>query len=508
MALEVLVALGFALSAARGDLMPMTPTERYLEAARSAGCPRDQVENFLRAGIVLQPRQLAASAAARLCDRPCDHGADEPCRAGCAPTKIGYGGARGGGKSHWGLAQVVADDCTRFPGLKFLYLRKVGKAGREAVQDLRREVLHGVPHTYKSQENVLVLPNGSRVVLGHFQGERDIDNYLGLQYDGALVEEATQLSSGKVRDILTCVRTSKSGWRPRTYFTTNPGNIGHAWFKAMFIEPLRRQVERATRFIQATVRDNAFVNPENRRELESLTGWKRRAWLEGDWDIAAGQYFVTWRHDVHVVPAFGPDNPLPSHWRVWLGFDYGFTHFTAVYLLAEDGDGSVFVVDEHAERAWLPERHAAAVFAMLVRHGVAPERVETIAAGWDVFNKDRRGKSIAEDYADLHLELARADADRINGAAEILKRLGDVDATPPIRPRLFVSESCPRLIECIPALQHDPNRPEDVLKVDCDEDGLGGDDFYDATRYGVMFAAAPRGVVVAGNPLADQRWGA
>ena len=27
------------------------------------------------------------------------------------------------------------------------------------------------------------------------------------------------------------------------------------------------------------------------------------------------------------------------------------------------------------------------------------------------------------------------------------------------------------------------NRPEDVLKVDCDEDGVGGDDAADALRY-------------------------
>jgi phage terminase large subunit len=33
-----------------------------------------------------------------------------------------------------------------------------------------------------------------------------------------------------------------------------------------------------------------------------------------------------------------------------------------------------------------------------------------------------------------------------------------------------------RLLECSPSLQHDPNRPEDVLKVDADEDGVGGDD--------------------------------
>ena len=30
---------------------------------------------------------------------------------------------------------------------------------------------------------------------------------------------------------------------------------------------------------------------------------------------------------------------------------------------------------------------------------------------------------------------------------------------------------------------HDPNRPEDVLKVDADEDGVGGDDSADALRY-------------------------
>jgi hypothetical protein len=31
----------------------------------------------------------------------------------------------------------------------------------------------------------------------------------------------------------------------------------------------------------------------------------------------------------------------------------------------------------------------------------------------------------------------------------------------------------------LPTLQHDPNRPEDVLKVDADEAGDGGDDAAD-----------------------------
>ena len=32
-----------------------------------------------------------------------------------------------------------------------------------------------------------------------------------------------------------------------------------------------------------------------------------------------------------------------------------------------------------------------------------------------------------------------------------------------------------RLVETLPSLQLGPNRPEDVLKVDADEDGVGGD---------------------------------
>jgi hypothetical protein len=42
------------------------------------------------------------------------------------------------------------------------------------------------------------------------------------------------------------------------------------------------------------------------------------------------------------------------------------------------------------------------------------------------------------------------------------------------------------LIECLPSLMHNPNDPEDVLKVDTDENGNGGDDWYDAARYAVM----------------------
>src|SRR5215813_13526045 len=114
----------------------MTRLERYLIAGKLAGCPREQLDNFVTGRVYLQPRQLRASAAARMCDRP------------DGPTAVGYGGARGGGKSHWLLAQMGVDDCQRVPGLKCLLLRKVGKANTEHFEDLRHTVLANLNHTF------------------------------------------------------------------------------------------------------------------------------------------------------------------------------------------------------------------------------------------------------------------------------------------------------------------------------------------------------------------------
>jgi phage terminase large subunit len=276
--------------------------------------------NFVQAGVVLQPRQLAASAAARLCDQV------------NGPTAVGYGGARGGGKSHWLLAQMGADDCQRVPGLKCLLLRKVGKANMEHFEDLRRRLFTGLVHEFSAYRGVLTFGNGSRIIAGHFQAEKDIDAYLGLEYDVIGIEEATTLSSRKHQDITTCCRTSKSNWRPRIYSTTNPGGIGHAWYRTRFLVPFLEKRETETRFVPARVSDNAFNNPEYQRVLESLTGWQRRAWLDGDWDLAAGQFFTTFRRDVHVVADF--DETRAREW--FAALDYGFAHYTVVLLGCTD----------------------------------------------------------------------------------------------------------------------------------------------------------------------------
>ena len=163
--------------------------------------------------------------------------------------------------------------------------------------------------------------------------------------------------------------------------------------------------------------------------------------------------------------------------------DYGFTHPTVVLLACQDGDGNLYIIDEHAQRLWLPPRHAQAILAMLHRHSLVLSDLDRFLAGTDVFSRQGDGTTIADQYRRHAIHLRPANTDRVNGWAEVLSRFGD--PANGLRPRLFIHQRCSRLIECLPNLLHDPSRPEDVLKTDPDEEGIGGDDAADALRYAV-----------------------
>lgn len=416
--------------------------------------------------------QLRVHSAARSCDLP------------DGPTQIGVGGARGPGKSHSVFAQAAIDDCQRVQNLKVLYLRKIQKNAKEQFEDLRRLVLSHVKHEFTN--GVLhFTETGSRMFLGHFRNESDIDQYLGIEYDLIVIEELTTLSKTKYQALLDSNRSSKAGFRPRIYATFNPGGIGHAWVKALFITPWRNNEESETRFIFGTVEDNVFNNPEYRKNLEKNVGWRLKAYRYGDWDIAAGQYFSNWRHDAIVKK----DLKIIPGALVWCSLDYGFQHPTSCHLFSEH-DGKIQIIDEHWRQKGLVPDHAEAIKEMLVRHDLKVSDLHVFVAGHDVFatRGNESKKTIANEYEDHGIKLTKANIDRINGAAFLLKLLGreKTEQESAIEPQLEISDRCTRLIECLPAMEHDPKRPEDVLKVNVDEEGNGGDDPYDSARYGVM----------------------
>lgn len=440
------------------------------DLAFHVGCAQDQLHRFLGFGYVPQRQQLQFHAAARECDEV------------DGPERVAFGGTRGQAKSHAILAQATMDDMQRFPGIKVLYLRKIAKRAGESFEDLRRKILQFVPH--ESKIGTLTMPNGSFIILGGFRTEGDIDDYLGIEYDLIILEDATTLTESKYNAICGSLRTSREDWRPRLYASFNPGGVGHAWARKLFYDPFRRKQETFTRFIHATMGNNVFINPGYEKYLDTLTGWLRRAWRDGDMEISAGAFFTTWNEDIHVIEPFG----IPHDWPLWASMDYGLIHWNMTYVLAKSGEGNYYVIGEHATRRQLVKQNADGIKAMLGRNDIRLSYLRSFVAGHDV--KIPRGNSeatIAESYAaeGVHLELATLD--RINGAARIASLLGDAEADPPIPSRLFIFSTCSKLIECLPLMQHDPGRSEDVLKVDCDEEsGEGGDDPYDSIRYALM----------------------
>ena len=251
------------------------------------GCPLEQMVHFFNAGVILQPKQLEFAAYARACDLP------------DGPKDVMLGGGRGAAKTHGILAQIFCDDCQRQPGLKVLVLRKVGRANREQIADFRKKLLSRIPHKYREQASTITFENESLVILGNFKDERDIDKYLGLEYDVIHIVESNQLTLTKKMNILSCLRTNKPNWRPRCYEDTNPGGIGHFHNKQIFVEPWKKKQETETRYIHCVVDDNMFVDKGYKEYLEKLSGWQREAWLYGSWEFLAGSYFTNFQEDIH-----------------------------------------------------------------------------------------------------------------------------------------------------------------------------------------------------------------
>ena len=429
---------------------------------------------LLGVGFIPSNKQWRASGLARQADEE------------TGPTFIGYGGARGGGKTAWAFCQVCCDDLQRGPAMKALFLRKAAKSMKEAITDLRQKFLAGkVAHTFVPSQNMIRFPNKSYCVIGHFNTEKDIDTYLGLEYHIIVVEEATTLTETKVKQIMTCCRKSgPDGIRPRMYFTTNPGGVGHTWFKKMFIEPNRRNEEVDTRFVQALPSENAHLDKGYMAILNSFTGWRRKAWKDGDWNITAGLFFKNFRDNIHVKEFNLPD---PIHlWKYWVGFDYGFGHNNAAILIGEDPDGHAYVIDEEVHHGLSTAQNADLVLAMLTRNELSVKDIHTFQAGHDCFSNQPGERTIAQMYQEKGITLESANTDRIGGAGQILDLLGDAEAGVPCR--LTFHPRCVRTVEQMTYMEHDEKRPDDVEKVDSDgETGEGGDDAYDALRYGLMW---------------------
>ncbi|MEO8608899.1 MAG: phage terminase large subunit [Chloroflexota bacterium] len=433
----------------------------------------DQLANFERAGIILQPIQIGFCAAARKADELGQF------------NELAMGGARGGSKSFTLFSQVAVDDCQRFPDLKFLYLRLTEKSSKEQLHDLVAKTLRRVNCDVNTER--IMYPNGSRILIGGFKDDKEALKYQGLEYDGILIEELTQLRQSTYTTLGLSNRTSKDGWRPRIYTSFNPMGVGHMFVKKRFIIPYRQGTQTDTFFIPATVDDNVMVNPEYVNKLDNLHGAEKKAYRHGDFDVASGAYFETWHYDTHVIPIL---ESIPESWPIWMSMDAGFSHWNITQLFGQDSDGNKFAIHELAHRKCQPDIIGPDIVEMLAGYGKKPGDLQRFSVGTDAFAlRAGQEKSLVQQYRPYGFHMTQADmspGSRIAGWQTIGKLMGDPGNTDkPKESKLFITLNCPRLIETLPYLMRNPNNPEDVLKVDTTEDGEGGDDAGDCARYGL-----------------------
>jgi len=390
---------------------------------------------------------------------------------------IAYGGARGGGKS-WALRRKLIGMCLRYSGIRCLLVRRsYAELKANHLSPLLKE--YGPLLCYHAADKYLEMANGSRIYLGYCACDRDTLRYQGQEYDVIAIDEATQLSEYQFSIFKACLR-GVGDYPRRMYLTCNPGGIGHAYVKRLFVDRNFRTNEKPEdyEFIPAQVYDNEVLmrsDPEYLSSLESLPPRLRDAWLFGKWDVFEGQFFAEFDPAIHVCSP----TAIPNGVRWFAAMDYGFDMLAAL-LMAVDEEGRLYCVAEHCESG-LTLSQAAECVARLCCN----ERVEYVVASPDLWNRrqdsGRSGFEIMQGVMGMPPMMA-ADDRRIQGwrvLREYLKTDGE-------SPRLQIASSCTELIRCLPALLCHPTRVEDASDHPHEVTHAP-----EALRYGVMSRCLP-----------------
>ncbi len=274
---------------------------------------------------------------------------------------IGFGGARGGGKSHAVRTKAILL-ALNYAGIRQLIVRRTyPELVNNHVNQLRK-ILVGIAK-YNDKDKVFKFPNGSTINFTYCARDGDLDRLQGVEYDVIYLDEATQLSEHQMKVITACVRGAND-FPKRIYYTMNPGGQGHSYIKRLFIDKKYEQNERAEDyvFIQSLVTDNKALmekNPEYIQQLEALPPKLREAWRYGRWDIFEGQFFEEFRTEpdpeaaaregmtadelrqqrrwTHVIEPFEP----PRGWTICRSYDFGYNKPFSCAWWAVDYDGVI-----------------------------------------------------------------------------------------------------------------------------------------------------------------------
>ena len=329
------------------------------------------------------------------------------------------------------------------------------------------------------------------ILVHNCENENDVYQYQGGEYLFIGLDELTHFTLKQWQFL-----TSRNR-HPTEFATmagaTNPGNIGHTWVKALWIDkkpaPGMDEPEKYDPkdydFIRALISDNPiYAHDANYlKTLDGLGKALRTAMLEGLWDQFAGQYFDIFNVERHVglrqgsqIVNRGTVYEIQDWWPKWLSLDWGFKHNFAAYWNTTAPDGRHITYREWVDNELTPGMLGQGLVERSVDSSGRAERIQQFFLSPDAF-ADRTGQStIAEQIREVACREKRlpmpaeASDDRVGGW-QLCYQLLEQD-------KWLITENCEKLIDSLPTLIRDEKRPEDIKKVE-------GDDEADSARYGL-----------------------
>jgi len=424
-----------------------------------------------------------------------------------------YGGAAGGGKSKAIVMDALAR-CLAYPETHAYCFRRTYP---ELEDTLIREARRSYPEqigTYNAGRREFKLLNGSMIHFRHCASPDDMNAYRGVEIQWLYIDELTTFTEDIYTFLKTRLRATKTqGMVPIVRCASNPGDIGHGWVKAKFVDsapygemhdegvvnPLTgRRTPYMVQYIPALATDNPYISDEYVAELARKPEALRRALLNGDWDAFEGQVFVEWKNDpahyedrkwTHVVKPF----EIPDHWPRFMSFDHGYTKPFSVGWWAIGPNGCAYRYREwygcetgQANKGLkLTPREIAEGIVDREREHEALENIFVDRyADPAIFDKSR-GLSVADQMEPRDgqpgVYFEKGDNERIAGKMQVHERLRfDENGYP----RMQVFTTCGDFIRTVPNLPYDQKKPEDV---DTDAE----DHAYDDCRYFCMANPLP-----------------
>ncbi len=372
-----------------------------------------------------------------------------------------YGGAAGGGKSDALL--MAALQYADVPGYAALLLRRT-YAELEKADGLIPRAEEWLARTDARRQDggrKWVFPSGARLEFGHCENESNKFAFQSAAYQFIGFDELTSFTES-IYEYIGFSRsrrrvTGKVAKVPiRVRSASNPGNVGHGWVKARFVDEATRRP--GVVFIPAKVSDNPGLDAAEYVEtMAALPDALRAQLLEGDWDAFQGMAYPEFSQRTHVVEPF----PIPEWWERFESMDHGVASPTAWLAWAADGDGNLVVFAEHYRENALVSEHARIVSELRKRwhppRVVPPVWADPSTGARSGAERWGRPASVKTEYAEHGIILSGANNDRAAGYARLLELIHVEEGRlrpewAPLEratgsPRLFVFSTCRNLID-------------------------------------------------------------